>query len=141
MSTMIAASARGGAAITEMCPSRDRGRSCRNRKPDEVPLVHDVDLDVEAGEPAGAADHEEERDGEAEAVEAGERPLVGEERRRDAERDDVGQRVELDAEVATVGRVVVSGVIPPLRKSVVGALVVRERERLRIGVGGWRRIA
>ena len=73
-----------------------RGR--RDREPDEPPLVHDVDLDVEAGEARGAADREEEGDEEARAAEGREPPVVDEKGGRDAEGDDVAEGVQLLAE-------------------------------------------
>ena len=73
-------------------------RRRRDREADEPPLVDDVELDVEAGEPAGPADEEEERREQAEPVVAGEAPVVDEEGGGEPEREDVGERVELLAE-------------------------------------------
>ena len=70
----------------------------RDRQPDEPALVHDVDLDVEAREAAGAAHDEEKRDEEAGPPEVDEAPVVDEERGRHAEGHDVRERVELLAE-------------------------------------------
>ena len=56
--------------------------------------------DVEAGQTEGAAGDEQERDEQAGLAEALEAPAVDDKRRGDAEGDDVGEAVEVEAELA-----------------------------------------
>ena len=72
----------------------------RRRQADEVALVDVARLHVEAGETGRGADQEEERRQPAGAPELFEPPQIGEQGRRHAEGDQVGERVVLPPEVA-----------------------------------------
>src|SRR3990170_2677558 len=85
--------------IEEQDHGGDERRRGRNRQPVELPLLDRVDLDVESGEPERPADQVEERRQPPPTPEAREGPTVDEERRRDAERDEVGQGVVLHPEL------------------------------------------
>src|SRR5690606_16254492 len=76
----------------------DGGGLRRDREPFEVVLLLG-EADVVPGEADGPAYGRQRREHAAEQAEPVEPELVEEERRRDAERDDVRERVELDAEV------------------------------------------
>ena len=77
----------------------DNRRRGGTRQADEIALVG-VLLDVEARQAQRRGRHEQKPDGPSQAAERRQSPRVGEHRRRHAERDDVGQRVELHAELA-----------------------------------------
>src|SRR5439155_554165 len=72
----------------------------RDGEADEVPLLDRSDLHVEAGEPERAAGHVERGGEPAPASPRPQRPLIDEDAGRDAEGDQVGERVVLDAEGA-----------------------------------------
>ena len=65
----------------------------------EVRALDGVSLDVESGQAHPDADDVQERHRPPHAIQRPQSPLVGQHRRRHAEGDHVGQRVELNAEV------------------------------------------
>src|SRR4030095_2207023 len=71
-----------------------------DRQPDEVAAVGHPRVDVEASQTEGTADREQEGPEPRGAAERGQREGVQHERGRDAERDHVGERVELHTELA-----------------------------------------
>lgn len=83
---------------------------CRAREPDEELLAHRGDADVETRQAQGCAGHIEEGHADAELAVAFKHPHPRGERWSDAESDEVGQRVILDAEFA--GRVGQTGDFP-----------------------------
>ena len=76
------------------------GGAGRNGQADEIALVGGAGDHVEARQTQGAADHEQKRREPRGAPEIAQRERVEQERRRHSERDEVGQRVVLDAELA-----------------------------------------
>src|SRR5262245_2973101 len=70
------------------------------RQAHEEPSVHRTRLHVEAGQPEGTTDDEEERPEPGRTPEVAQGERVEQEARRHAERDDVGQRVVLHPELA-----------------------------------------
>ena len=84
----------------DSCRGNRGGR--RTRQADEISLVAAGAraLDVEAREAHRGGGDEEKPGRPSEAAERGEPPRERQDRRRDAERDDVRERVELDAELA-----------------------------------------
>src|SRR5262249_15565978 len=93
-----------GAFAAEKIIHYDRGdnhlRRGRNREPDEMALFDVLHLHVEAREPQRSADCVETRGEPAPGAPRYERPVIHENRRREAERYEVRERVELDAELA-----------------------------------------
>ena len=89
-----------GQAVREQVDRRREHASCgRTRHPDEVALVSAAGtLHVEACQAQHRSAHEEESGEHTQPSERREPPGVGQDRRRDTERDRVGQRVELHAE-------------------------------------------
>src|SRR5512141_195596 len=89
---------RSAQVVEEQDHGGDEDRRRRDGEPVELPLLHRVDLDVEARESQGPADEVEERRQPPPSAERGEGPPVDEERRGDAEGHEIGQGVVLDAE-------------------------------------------
>ena len=85
--------------LEEQDRRRHHPRGARDRQADEVAAVRDPGQHVEPRQPERAADHVEERRARAHAAERLERPRVEQEAGRDPEGDDVGERVELHAEL------------------------------------------
>ena len=90
----------GRAAVREIeHRRRDEAGGGRTRQADEVALVG-VRLDVEAREAQRRRRQVHEADGPAHAAERKQSPLEREHRGRHAERDQIGERIELHAEIA-----------------------------------------
>src|SRR5512143_3496342 len=84
--------------VEEQDHGGDEDRRRWDGKPVELPLLHRVDLDVEARESQRPADEVEERRQPSPSAERGEGPPVDEERGSDAEGHEIGQGVVLDTE-------------------------------------------